>query len=97
MTIVKVVEIGATFGGITGVAQMYVRVRREPDPACLSAAEEQEAAPRVGKIRMQQGEVKKLPSREFKLGEVTIQKPIEVKKAPGLKGTITKPKPIEEK
>lgn len=81
MVIVKVVEIGARFGGIMGVAHMYVRVRREADPACLSDTEEQEAEPRVGKIRKQQGEMKKLPGRKFKIGEVKI----------------TEPKPIEEK
>ncbi len=90
MTTVRVVEIYATFGGITGVAQMYVRVHREADPACLSAAEEQEAEPEVEKIRLHQGEVKKLPGPVFELGEVTESKPIEVKKAPGQKTRITR-------
>jgi hypothetical protein len=81
MTGVRVIDIGATFGGFTGVAQMYVRVQRAPDPACLSAKEKQGAEPNVGKIRKHLGEVKKLPGRDFKIGEVKI----------------SKPKPIEEK
>ena len=79
MVIVKVVEIGARFGGIMGVAHMYVSVRREADPACLSDAQEQEAERRAGKIRMQLGEVKKLPGPEVKIGTITKQKPIEEK------------------
>jgi hypothetical protein len=79
MTGVRVIDIGATFGGFTGVAQMYVRVQRAPDPACLSAKEQQGAEPNVGKIRMHLGKVKKLPDQEVKIWEVTKPKPIEEK------------------
>jgi len=63
MTGVRVVEIGATWGGIAGVAHMYVIVERAPDPACLNSKKKQEAEPGVGKIRRRRGELKKLPGR----------------------------------
>jgi hypothetical protein len=79
MTGVRVIEIGATFGGITGVAHMYVRVQRAPDPSCLAAKERQEEESRDEKIRRRRGELKKLPGREIELGEVSTPKPIEEK------------------
>ncbi len=73
MEVVKVVEIGAAFGGIAGVAHMYVRVRREPDPASASATRKQRTKPRLGI-----GKPQRLPGREIKF-EVSEPKPIEEK------------------
>ncbi len=63
MTVVRVVEIGARFGGFAGFNHMYVRVRREADPACLSAKERQEPQPEPKRRRRRRGELKKLPPR----------------------------------
>jgi hypothetical protein len=63
MTEVKVIDIGATWGGITGVARMYVRVYRLPDQACISAKEQQEPQPGPNIIRRRRGELKRLPPR----------------------------------
>jgi hypothetical protein len=81
MTAVRVVEIYATYGGITGGAYLYVTVQRVADPACLRRSKmEQEAEPGVeGKIRRPRGELRKLPDPKVKFGEVTKPKPIEEK------------------
>jgi len=65
MTTVRVVDIYATYGGLTGGAYLYVRVQRVADPACLSAAEKQRAEPRDrGELHKRRGELRKLPGRE---------------------------------
>lgn len=78
MEAVRVVEIGARFGGFAGFNHLYVRIRREADPACLNSKKRQEAEPGTEEeIQMQQGEAKKLPGPEVKVGTITKPKPIE--------------------
>ncbi len=60
MTAVRVVEIYATYGGITGGAYLYVTVQRVADPACMNSKKKQEAEPGVEEeLHKRRGELKK--------------------------------------